>query len=211
MQRVILRKILGTRYGPESGKIDKETKTYVEMVSTKLRNIKTLVLKAYRTKNNLSKEQRKSFSKLAKLTEERKIVICRADKDGKIVINYDDYDAIMTRDLQQFEKLDVSVDGSDTYLEKVRKDCNELVVKLHAKGELKDELLLPITGMKCKNNAYRKVNGASAKYFRCSTPAYTYPLFKTHKLTPENLLNVDIKEIPVRPSAICWEHQHLTH
>jgi len=31
----------------------------------------------------------------------------------------------------------------------VRKDCNELVVKLHAIGELKDELLLPITGMKC--------------------------------------------------------------
>ena len=52
--------------------------------------------------------------------------------------------------------------------------------------------------MKCKNNVYRKVNGASAKYFRCNTPAYAYPLFKTHKLTPENLLNVDIKEIPVR-------------
>ena len=152
---------------PESGKIDEETKTYVEIVCTKLRNMKPLVLKAYRTKNNLSKEQRKSFSKLAKLTEERKIVMCRADKDGKIVIlNYHDYDTIITRELQQFEKLDVSVDGSDTYLEKVRKDCNELVVKLHAIGELKDELLLPITGMKRKNNAYRKVNGASAKYFR---------------------------------------------
>jgi len=55
---------------PESGKIDEETKTYVEMVCTKLRNIKPLVLKAYQTKNNLSKEQRKSFSKQAKLTEE---------------------------------------------------------------------------------------------------------------------------------------------
>jgi len=64
--------------------------------------------------------------------------------------------------------------------------------------ELKDELLLPITGMKCENNAYRKNNGASAKYFRCNTPAYAYPLFKTHKLTPENLWNVDIKDIPVR-------------
>jgi len=47
----------------ESGKIDEETNTYVEMVCTKLRNIKPLVLKAYRTKINLSKEQRKSFSK----------------------------------------------------------------------------------------------------------------------------------------------------
>ena len=104
----------------------------------------------------------------------------------------------MTRELQQFEKLDVSVDGSDTYLEKVRKNCNELVVKLHAIGELKDELLLLMTGMKCKNNTYRKANGASEKYFSCKTPAYAYPLFKTHKLTLENLLNVDIKEIPVR-------------
>ena len=63
-------------------------------------------------------------------------MICRADKDGKIVIlNFDVYDAIMTRELQQFEKLDVSVDGSDTYLEKVGKDCNEVVVKLHAIGQ----------------------------------------------------------------------------
>ena len=81
---------------------------------TKLWNIKFLGLKAYRTANNLSKEQRKSLSKLVKLTDERKIAICRADKDGKIVIlNYKHYDATMTRELQQFEKLDVSVDGSD--------------------------------------------------------------------------------------------------
>ena len=84
---VLLKKLKIPKFSrPESGKIDEETKTYVEMVCTNLRNIKPLVLKAYRTKNNLSKEQRKSFSKLAKLTEERKIVICRADKDGKIVI-----------------------------------------------------------------------------------------------------------------------------
>ena len=115
---------------PKSGKIDEETKTYVEIVCTKLRYIKPLVLKEYRTKNNLWNEQRKSFSKLAKLTEERKIVTCRADKDGKIVIlNYEDYDAIISRELQQFEKLDVSVGGSDAYLEKLRKDCNDLVVK----------------------------------------------------------------------------------
>ena len=81
---------------PKSGKIDEETKTYVEMVCSQYRNIKPLVLKAYRTKNNSSKEQRKSFSKLAKLTEERKFVICRADKDGKtVILNYGDYDSIM--------------------------------------------------------------------------------------------------------------------
>ena len=141
--------------------------------------------------------RRKSLNKLTKLTEERKIVICRADKDGKIVIlNYEDYDAIMIRELQQFENLDTSVEGCDAYLEKLRKDCNDLMVKLHNLGAVNDEL--QVTGIKCKSNSYRKVNGASAKFFGCNTPAYAYPLFKTHKLSPENLLNVDIKDIPVR-------------
>jgi len=59
-------------------------------------------------------------------------VICRADKDGKIVIlNYDNYDAIMTRELQQFEKLDVSVDGSDTYLEKSSNNSKATALTIH--------------------------------------------------------------------------------
>ena len=116
-----------------------------------------MVLEAYRTNNNLSHKERKSLSKLAKLTEERKIVICRADKDGKIVIlNYEDYDAVMIREQQQFEKLDVSVEGCDAYLEKLRKDRNELMVKLHNLGAVNDELLLHVTGIKCKSNSYRK-------------------------------------------------------
>jgi len=156
-----------------------------------------LVLEASRTNNNLSHEERKSLRKLAKLTEERKIVICQADKDGKIaMLNYEDYDTIMAKELQQFEKLDVSVEGCDTYTEKLRKDCNDLMVKLHNLGAVNDELLLHVTGIKCKSNSYRKVNGALPKFFCCNTPAY--PLFKTHKLSPENLLNVDIKGILVR-------------
>ena len=148
------------------------------MVCTKLRNIKPLVLKAYRMKNNLSKEQRKSFSKLAKLTEERKIVICRVDKDGKIVILNYDYDVIMTRKLQQFELFDVCVDGSDTYLEKVRKDCNELLVKLHAIGELKDELLLPITGMKCKKQRVPQGQWCISKIFSLQHTSVRLPAFQ---------------------------------
>jgi len=36
-------------------------------------------------------------------------VICRAEKDRRIVIlKYEDYDEIMTKELQQFEKMDVS-------------------------------------------------------------------------------------------------------
>jgi len=72
------------------------------------------------------------------------------------------------------------------------------MVKLHSLGAVNDELLLHVTGIKCKSNSYRKVNGALAKFFCCNTPAYAYPLFKTHKLSPENLLNADIKDISVR-------------
>ena len=82
-------------------------------------------------------------------------MICRVDKNGKIVIlNYHDYDVIMTRELQQFEKLDMSVDGSDTYL---RKNCNELVVKLHAIGERKSEKRLQRTSG--ETSCYRGIEG----------------------------------------------------
>jgi len=63
----------------------------------------------YRTKNNLPKEQKDSSSKLNKLTEERKIVICRADKD-EIIFNCEDYNAIMIKELQQYEKMYVPVE-----------------------------------------------------------------------------------------------------
>jgi len=59
---------------PDSAKIDEKTKTYVEMFFSKVRNIKPLVLEAYRTNNNSSHDERKSLSKLAKLTEERKFL-----------------------------------------------------------------------------------------------------------------------------------------
>jgi len=72
------------------------------------------------------------------------------------------------------------------------------MVKLHNLGAVNDELLLHVTGKKSKSNSYRKVSGALAKFFCCNTPAYAYPLFKTHKLSPENLLNVYIKDIPLR-------------
>jgi len=38
----------------------------------------------------------------------------------------------MTKELQQLEKRDVPADGCDSHLDKLRKDCNDLAVKLHA-------------------------------------------------------------------------------
>ena len=42
----------------------------------------------------------------------------------------------------------------------------------------------------------KKVSGPTAKYFACYNSAYGYPLFKTHKLNKEQLLDVDILDIP---------------
>jgi len=52
------------------------------------------------------------------------------------------------------------------------------VDKLHAIGESKDELLLPITGMQCKNNAYRKVNGGISKIFSLQHTSVRLPAFQ---------------------------------
>jgi len=77
----------------------------------------------------------------------------------------------------RFRKL--CVDGCDAYLEKLRKDYNDLMLKLHDVGAVDDELLLHVTGIKCKSNSYRYVNGVLAKLFCGNTTACPYPLFKT--------------------------------
>jgi len=46
---------------PDSGKIDEETKTYVEMVCTKFRNIKPLVLKSVPNEKQFIKRTKKKF------------------------------------------------------------------------------------------------------------------------------------------------------
>ena len=61
------------------------------------------------------------------------------------------------------------------------------------------ELLLHVIGMKCKNNSYRKVSGALVKIFFIAIHRLTLSRFSEHTRWPQIiLLNVDIKEIPVR-------------
>ena len=62
------------------------------------------MLDVYQTKRNLQKEHGDSLSKL---TEEKKNMICLADKGWEnCFLNYEDYNAITIK-LQQFEKTDV--------------------------------------------------------------------------------------------------------
>ena len=47
-------------------------------------------------------------------------------------------------------------------------------------------------------NKYSRTTGPSAKYFLNQTPAYSYPLFKTHKIIPSKLEQTSVHDIPVR-------------
>ena len=76
--------------------------------------------------------------------------------------------------------------------------CENLITSLFEKGVISKNLLYHSTGYRVKENCYQKVTGELAKYFASSSPAYAYPLFKTHKLQPDHLLNAQITGIPVR-------------
>jgi len=89
---------------PDTERLDEGTVAYVEAVVTKLRNLKEGVHNLFHKRKNLPKDQRKSLEKINKaLVHSRVIVVCRADKDGKIiVINYEDYRNILLKELEQF-------------------------------------------------------------------------------------------------------------
>ena len=73
------------------------------------------------------------------------------------------------------------------------------MIELHRTGAVDDEMLKCTTGIKFyAHKGYQKIPGPTAKYFSCKTLGYAYPLFKTHKLQPDNLKTISIFDIPVR-------------
>ena len=61
---------------------------------------------SFHCKNNLSAEKRIALKDLCKLVHEKKIVTCKADKDGKIVVvNFKDYDQIMENQPKSFTRI----------------------------------------------------------------------------------------------------------
>ena len=61
--------------------------------------------KLYKYRNNLSNELRNSLSKLMKLTKKNEIVICKSDKDSKIlIVDFCDYISAMNTQFANFDK-----------------------------------------------------------------------------------------------------------
>ena len=185
---------------PQNHKLSTETNTYIEMITNKLRNIKPILQKNYKEKNNLTGDQKRSLNNLKELVNKKKMVICRSDKDGKVVIlNFTDYMKIIEKELQNYEQLQFNENSIEAELKKTKKEASNMVITLNKKGIITDNLLYLTTGYKNnKNGSLQKMTGTSAKYFDNLETGYVYPLFKTHKLEKELLNSCNIYEIPTR-------------
>ena len=68
---------------------------------------------------------RTSLKYLSQLVQSNKIVVCKAEKDGKIIIvDYKDYQNIMKAELEQFKILnDWNIDNKNAELDVVIEQC----------------------------------------------------------------------------------------
>ena len=105
----------------------------------------------------------------------------------------------MEAELEQFEILnDWNIDNKNAKFDVVMDQCYNKIIELHGVGEIKDDVLFHTCGIKNYNRFYKKVSGPTAKYSAFYNSAYGYPLFKIHKLNNNQLLEVDILNIPKR-------------
>ena len=195
---------------PEQGLVDDKIQVYCEMIRSKLRNLKTKVNHNFYHRHNLDPALLQAFEELKTFVKEKKIVICRSDKDGMIVVvDYCDYKKIMEKELMKLNQVKIlNTKNVDEYFDKVRLRIQEMMTDLHREDVVNDTLLKHVVGMKCiekwdddmkcMKKVYNKVPGLNAKHFKCNEPAYAYPLFKTHKLEYADLRNTCVFDIPTR-------------
>ena len=116
----------------------KKIVSYTERVAAKLRSIEKLVKVNYRQKNNLKKSERKAVEEFRIAVKNKQIIICKSDKDGKIVlVNYYDYNVIKEKELSKFSHLHtLTTNNIKSYLNKIRKTSEDKIIELHQHGEL---------------------------------------------------------------------------
>ena len=68
----------------------------------------------------------------------------------------------------------------------IKENICQILVEMWEKNYLDDNLLFLTTGMKkVKTGGLRKVSGPLAKHFANNSCGYIYPLYKTHKISPD--------------------------
>ena len=185
---------------PEPDLVEEKIQVYCEMTRSKVRNLKEKVNYNYYRRCNLDYKLKIALQELKGWVKNNKIVICKADKDGRIlVVNYEDYQLIMRRELSNLNQLEnLNQTNINHYFESIRDHIQKQLIDLHKEGSIDDDTLLHVAGTKNKNEKYYKVTGSKAKYFANNEAAYSYPLFKTHKIDNVKLHQTNIFEIPTR-------------
>ena len=119
-------------------------------MSGKLRKIGSGTKESFYCKNNLSIEERIPLTDLRKLVHEKKIVICKAAKNGKIVVvNFRDYDQTMEN--QQKSCICAFYINSKSirkHLTQIKTFAENQIIKLHKIGAVDDVMLKHTTGIK---------------------------------------------------------------
>ena len=185
---------------PQKECLSEEAKTYVELSTNKLRTIVPTVKNQYKRNNNLSKDLKESLQKLKKAVENKEIVFCKSDKDGKtLVLNYTDYMEIIRKELNNYKLLDLTKETSNNKIKKIKTKAEQFVVELYKCDVIDEDLLYRSVGINAQDNGEtRRTSGTKAKYFSNMDAGYVYPLLKTHKLKPEEVDQCNVQDIPVR-------------
>ena len=91
------------------------------------------------------------------LISEQNVVMCRTDKDGKIlIVNYSDYHEIMEK-LNKFDVLQFTPQIMHKQFEVTKRKCKNLIISLFEKGDISKDLLYHSTEFRVKENCYQKV------------------------------------------------------
>ena len=114
---------------PRIEDLDKKTIAYTQMITSKLRNLKEKVIDIFKKHNNRNAVLNKSFKKLKKLVRNNDIIVCKTDKDGKLVIiDLATYNNIMKRELEQFQELNILQSDFEKKSASVRKNVKILLL-----------------------------------------------------------------------------------
>ena len=185
---------------PNKASLDDNNIAYTEMIKNKMRNLEKLVRDNYKKKNNTTMELKTSLQKLLELVKSKKIVICKGDKDGKIlIINYNDYIKIIETNLLKYKE----VIGTEEMIIKTMKNkkmiAETLVENIYNNNDIDENLLYHSIGKKVYNfGLIKRTTGPHAKYFNNMNFGYVYPLFKTHKYQEKELEHRSIENIQIR-------------
>ena len=94
------------------------------------------------------------------MVRNNEIVICQADKDGKIiVITHEDYQAAINAQLEKFDKVPTQPDNLQHHFDKIRSDRERSLINLFENDCISKKLLFRIAGPKPTISDYQRITG----------------------------------------------------